>query len=644
MRRPVLTLIVAAWCTFACGAAVAEDEAEHAAVRERFKAAYAAAAAGIETSDDDELRAYVLYPYLRAARLERALQRAEGVWTDADLATAALLAELGDMPVARSLRRAWLASLARRRSWEAFLERYEPSAATPALECERFNARIARDDTAGLAPEIRARWLTGRRLPGECEPAFQWLRAQGELPDELVEQRVRLLLDAGNTAFARVIAGRLPRERGAPLLERADFIDQPARMLDALLADPARVAPSDVVLDAWARLSRAAPRDALVRFDALAARFPEHEQSLAVSLALGLAWDRRPEALEYFARGGRLDDRALEWQARAAMWAGDWEQVGASIAAMSAPLQADWAWRYWRARVAEERGERGAARELYAAVLPGDNYYSGMAAARLGERVVPRLEPLPFDAAADEEIRALDAFRRVRELTLVGLRELATDEWRYGYAVLPENARLQAIHVAARWGIYDVAVATATSLNVFNDYELLYPRPYRAEVEAAAERTKLDPYLIYAVMRQESLFRPDAASSAGALGIAQLTHATARETARRWSLPVPSRGELLDPAVNIPLGAARIAELLDRFAGQLPLALGGYNAGEAAVARWLPPRAIDSDVWIENIPYNETRAYVRRVLWHKLVFNWLETGRPQSTRDWLARITVTAER
>jgi soluble lytic murein transglycosylase len=97
---------------------------------------------------------------------------------------------------------------------------------------------------------------------------------------------------------------------------------------------------------------------------------------------------------------------------------------------------------------------------------------------------------------------------------------------------------------------------------------------------------------------------------------------------------------LFDPTINIPLGAARVAELLEQFDGQVPVGLAAYNAGEAAAARWLPPRAVDSDVWIENIPYNETRAYVRRVLWHSLVFRWLETGRPQSTRDWVASVAA----
>ena len=622
-------------------AARADTEADDA-VREQFRAVYAAAAAGLEADDSEALRAYVLYPYLRAARIERALERAQGAWHEADVAAAEFLEEAGSAPVAQTLRRAWLASLARRASWRAFVDRYDAAAATPALECEHFNARIALRETADLAAAVRARWLTGFRLPSECEPVFKWLREQRELPDELVAERVALLLDNGQASFARVVGARLPSAAAAPLLERAAFIESPRRMLDGLInGSHGDVAP-EVVLEAWSRLARNAPAEALARHAALVERAatPEDAHELTLALAKGLAWDRRPEALEHFARVPRaaFDDLGLEWWARAGMWGGDWDAVSTAIAAMSPALQSEWAWRYWAARAAEQRGESDTARALYAAVLGSDNYYSGMAAARLGERVTPALEPMPLDAEQVEAIAALDAFRRVRELALVGLRELATNEWRYGYEQLTEEQRLQAIHLATRWEIYDVAVATATSHGQFNDYRLLYPRPYAAEVAAAVKLTDVEPDLLYGVLRQESLFRSDAASSAGALGVAQLTHTTARATARRWALPVPQRSDLFDPTVSITLGAARVAELLEQFDGQVPVALGAYNAGEGAAARWLPPHAIDSDVWIENIPFNETRAYVRRVLWHSLVFRWLDTGRPQSTRDWVANI------
>jgi soluble lytic murein transglycosylase len=94
---------------------------------------------------------------------------------------------------------------------------------------------------------------------------------------------------------------------------------------------------------------------------------------------------------------------------------------------------------------------------------------------------------------------------------------------------------------------------------------------------------------------------------------------------------------LLDPSINITLGAARLRDLMNRFGQQTPVALAGYNAGERAVERWLPVAPIDADIWTENIPYNETRDYVQHVLWHSIVFGWLQNGGAE--RDaWLVRV------
>jgi len=157
--RALRSLTAACWLSALALAAFADADEGDAAVREEFRAAYAAAAIGVDTPDGEALRAYVLFPYLREARFERALARAQGPWQPTDDAAAEFLAQAGDAPVALLLRRTWLVSLARREQWEAFLAQYETAAATPALECQRLNARIARQETAGLVEDVRAKWL-----------------------------------------------------------------------------------------------------------------------------------------------------------------------------------------------------------------------------------------------------------------------------------------------------------------------------------------------------------------------------------------------------------------------------------------------------------------------------------------------------
>jgi soluble lytic murein transglycosylase len=216
--------------------------------------------------------------------------------------------------------------------------------------------------------------------------------------------------------------------------------------------------------------------------------------------------------------------------------------------------------------------------------------------------------------------------------------DAARAEWSYGHEMLPPPARPQTIHLALRWSWYPQAVAVATGEKVFNDYALLYPRPYDTEVAAAARVSGLWPALIYGVVRQESLYQSDAVSSADARGLMQLTRDTARRTARQWNRPAPTDASLFDPATNVMLGAAHLKDLLDQFDNQLPMALAGYNAGPGAVRRWRPPANMDPDIWIENIPYNETRAYVQRILWHTVVFNWLQNRQPQDTQGWLGAV------
>jgi soluble lytic murein transglycosylase len=607
-----------------------------ARARAEYLLAYEVARAGVtlEGTDSEALRSYALYTYLEAARLGAALDDTAADWTAADSAVLDFLDEHRGEPVTANLRLSWLDSLAARELWPAFIEQYRDEIADTALRCRRLGAQIRIGDVADIVPLIRDEWLTPNQLPLECEPVFQWLRDQGQLDAELTAARVRLLLENGQAEFARIIARPLSADLAAPLLAWADLIERPLPALEAFIAMPAAAPEPAALLEGWSRLARDSPDAALGLYAALLGALDDSESSrFNLALALGLAWDRRAEALDYFDRVATtdMDDYALAWYARAALWAGSPELAGNAITQMSTEQADASSWRYWAARVSSDRDTR---ERLYESLAPRDNYYSAAAAAQTRDRASLHPEPVERDLLVQAYMSTFPPIARARELRRIGLPVAATREWQLAASRFSPYEQLQSIHLAAGLDWYDLAVATATELGQFFDYALLYPRPYRDIVDAAAKEFDLPSALIYAVMRQESLYRADAESAAGALGLMQLTRGTAEDVARLSGLPGSRGRDLLDPANNIRLGAARLAQLIERYDGHIVPALAAYNAGPAAADRWLPPEPLDGDIWLENVPYNETREYVRRVLWHTVVFEWLDDRRVQA-RDWL---------
>lgn len=587
-------------------------------------------------TDSEALTQSIVYPYLEAARLGQALDESEAALGPADAAVEAFLARHDGEPVTINLTVVWLQSLAARELHAPFLEHYRADVADTSLRCQYLASRIALDALEGIAPLILDEWLTGQQLPLVCEPVFQWLRDAGPLDATMTAARVRLLLDNEAAQFARVIARRLPEETARPLLARADLIENPRAAIEARLAGDLPDAEHAALLDGWFRLARDAPDDALELYELLIATESldaNDESEFALATALGLAWDRRPEALDFFARvaDADLDDYALQWLARAALWADERALALAAIARMSAEQRATAAWRYWEAHLGEDDDTREA---QFTAILPLDNFYSAAAAAQLRERAHVHPEPLPADAAVVSRLAAEPAIRRAALLRRLGLPIAANREWQHATAGLTASESAQAARLSAELGWFDVTIAMATELGIFYDYELLFPRPFADEVEAAADEFDIDVSLIYAVMRQESLYRPDAESSAGARGLMQLTPSTARNIVATFDDVPGGNFDLLDPALNIRLGTAELARLLERYDGHIVPALAAYNAGPGAADRWLPDSELPADVWLENVPFNETREYVRRVLWNSVVFEWLEDDRVNA-RDWL---------
>jgi len=462
---------------------------------------------------------------------------------------------------------------------------------------------------------------------------FAWLRQNGLLTAALAESRSRAALAADSPHLAREFAADVPVTRRAALLQWSDLLESPKSALTVLATHPSLPVEAEALAAGFDKLGHNEPTAALDLLPRLLARdqlAPDLRTRLRRSAALGAAYDHDPRSMALLddLPAAAIDSQTQEWRVRSAVWIGDYAKALLWIEQMPTSLFAQPRWRYWRARaVAATMGEETAA-PLWREIAGLRDYYGYLAADRLHQNYSLNARPSPVDAAAQSALAAEPGLVRAHELFDCDMSEEATTEWTAAVGGADSAMKVQAALLASHWGWYAEAIATLAQTGEFDDVNLRYPRPYLDTVSEASALARVPPDWILAVMRQESLFRKDAVSRADARGVMQMLPGTASALARRWHISAPAREALFDPAVAIPLGAAYLRELLDRSGGQLALSLAAYNGGPAAVARWLPHSRMDADVWIENIPYNETRGYVQHILEHIIAFAWVRDAEP----------------
>jgi soluble lytic murein transglycosylase len=602
-----------------------------------------------EQPDSPALQSYVIYDYLTVARFRRDLDLKPSDELDAAIDT--FLQAHAGQPVARNLRIDWLTSLANRRRWDWFLPR-AADVTTPALICDRLQARLATTadsqgttDRQAIAAEALTRWSLAQKQPSECDPVFSWLRQQGVLTPALAEARTRAALAADNPRLAREFVVDVPADKAAPLLQWAQLLDSARTALATIAANPTTPVEPAALAAGFDHLARADSVAALAVLSRLLTRpdmTPAMQAKLQRTAAMGAAYGRDSAAIAAFdvLPESSVDNDVREWRVRAALWAGDYEKALAWIDAMPPAQSLQPRWRYWRARSVAATSGNDAAVPLYEDLSGLRDFYGYLAADRIHHGYVLNAKASFDDETLQKAMAAQPGLVRAHALFDSGLDDEAGLEWAVVFSASDNAVKLQAAHLAARWGWYAQSITTLAQVGEFDDVRLRYPRPYTSAIADASKLTQVPPDWILAVMRQESLFRDDAVSRAGARGLMQMTPTTAASVAKRWHLPLPERDGAFDPPMDVQRGAAHLRDLLDKY-GQLGLTLAAYNAGAVPVARWAPTRAMDADVWIENIPYGETRNYVQRIVEHIVAFAWVRDAEPPRLATLLPPITPT---
>ena len=564
-----------------------------------------------------QLSDYPLLPYLEYAEIRGNLS---GARTET---VQRFLERHSDGPLAGRLRSAWLAQLAKKGRWHDYVSFFQPTNSVEG-RCHYLHGLISTGHRSIAFAQVEQLWLAGHSQPKACDPVFSAWRKAGLLTPELVWRRIALAMDEGETRLVGYLKRQLAtsdqawverwlRVRDHPklILDRWEFSTEHPQRRTILLYGLGRMARLDAerAAGAWSSLKRR------YRFD------PGQQAQAERVLAAAYLRHRHPDALAWLDRVEPGEDLRLHRKRiLAALEAQDWQRVRRWIEQLPSKEHQAERWRYWKGRALQELGHREQAVELLSAVARDRTYYAFLAADRIDSDYYLKHVPLRLDPTLLERVEGLPVVRRAAEFRALGRELDARREWWWLRQNLDAEELKAAARIAKGWGWHAQAIFTLAGSGYWDDLELRFPLEHLELVRKHAEENGLGIPWILAVMRQESAFNTTATSPAGARGLMQLMPNTAREVARKRGERRPKGRDLFQPRINIPLGTTYLSQVYRRLGQNPVLATAAYNAGPHRVERWLPMRGMDADIWVETIPFRETRNYVKRVMAYAVIY------------------------
>ncbi len=625
---PLLRLVLA----FVLGLLAIPARADLAQQRRDFEAAMRLA--GSKQPWTRYARSLADYPLLPLVEY-RALQAVSHPDTEA---VEAFVARYPDSYPAARLRALLAERYAQAKRWQALLDLplVDPDQAN---RCRIVAAKIHRGVATGLAADARALWLRADSAPGACDPVFDWLRERGLLTRQLLWQRIGLAALQGKPGFVRHLGEGLSAAERPAALHLAELLEDPLRARREAAGWPIDAAHRRALSYAVARIARRDHGLAASLFLAFDARFAFRVEARARTLdaiALYRANDYTEDAADWLARIplGRDSASSREWRLREALARQDYQAVLAGFDRLDASQQAEPRWQYWRARALAEAGQAAAADGAFRRLGESPSFFGFLAADRLGVayRLCPQEAPV---AALPALIERYPELARALELRAIGWHSESRRAFANLFAALDRGQRQTLIDAVDRLGWFDRGPLNLLAAEDLPLYRLRFPLAHATAVAAAAKRNQLDPSYLFGLIRAESAWLEDAHSHADAYGLMQLVWASARSAARKQGLTLSGPAALFDADTNIRLGSQHLASEAARFAGSPWLVAAAYNAGPHRVEAWLKARGqLPTDLFIETIPYRETREYVARVLAFTQIYDWRQLGamRPLSAR------------
>ncbi len=563
---------------------------------------------------------YPLLPYIEYARLRRDISSASNASIES------FLERHAGGPVEKWIRERWLEKLAKRGDWQRFVRWYSDDAPTT-LRCHHASALYETGQHRRALDEAEDLWLFGQSRPKACDPIFEVYLSSDRFSDDIAWQRIGLAMEKGSLDLVRYLERFLGDEdrRLSTLWRRLHR--KPNEVAQAQVNENSDRAQEVLrhVIERLARNEPLAAAEALRRLEerGLAGETVRAAAIRRIALTFALRRDRRALQWMPLVDPAPDDHRLLRWRVASAALHEQWPAVLEGIAIMPSDERMRERWLWWKARALEETGEEKSARRIFESLAKKRDYYGFLAADRIDASYRFNHEPIAPDAETVSRVANLAPTRRALELMRLGRSTAARREWQFLLRGLDEEETLAASWIAGCTNWHGRAIATIARIKQWDDLELRFPLPYRKTIDERAMRHDLSSAVIFALIRQESAFIPDIRSGAGAVGLMQIMPKTGQSIARSLGVSWRGTNQLLSPSTNLDFGSYYLRRMLNSTKGSLPLAAASYNAGLRRVKTWLPKDdSIDAIAWIDNIPFTETRRYVRRVLTYSAIYEY----------------------
>ena len=583
----------------------------------------------------NQLHYYPLQPYLDQQKLihKISLSKADEIGK--------FLTKYKGSPLDWPLRKKWLTYLAKRNKQALFIKFFEPTDSAE-LNCNYLQFRLNFGANPQLIlPEVTALWVVGKSQPKVCDQLFKKWQTAGFRTDAVIWQRIALAADGGKHTLLPYLTKLLPESEQYlgtlwhKVRRDPDFITKLSRFKNKS-AKEAEIFSYGLNRLIWRR-----PERALAIFDNAVKVFPfteQQKQQITLKFALALASKDHKEAEHwlYQVDDTLLDGSIIQWRIANALKKQDWPSIKRELEVLPISQKNELQWKYWYGRSLVLTDEISKGQKILAELAEKRHYYGFLAASHLDKKVNLQDKPLVFTESEKQALLTNPAAKRAFELFYLERYNQARREWNYWLSQLNDRQKLMASKIAHGEKWFDRAIFTLSKVGYLDDVDLRFPLAFDDEIHHYSDRHKVNPAWTFAIARRESSFMPDAHSLAGAKGLMQVMPRTAKHLISK-SL---SKNYLLTVKNNINLGTKYLRQLLDNNKGNAILATAAYNAGPYRVKSWLKRgKTLPADVWIETIPYKETRNYVKSVLAYQQIYQ-LKVGQQGSLFDELIQTDI----